>query len=81
MMDAAVRSPQLTATMMRLPAVLLAAKARAIDVAAVSLVAVPACTKVIGTMAGVTVRGIDPETEPDTALIVVVPGDAPVASP
>jgi hypothetical protein len=55
--------------------------ASAIVLAAVSLVAVADCTNVIGTTAGVTVRVADPEIVPDTAVIVVVPGAAAVASP
>src|SRR5262249_38945128 len=82
LIDGAVRSPQLTATTMRLPAVLLAVNAAAIVEAATSLVAPAVCTKAIVPAGGfVTVSGVDPETEPRTAPMVAVPAPTLAASP
>src|SRR5262245_749762 len=79
-MDGAVRSPQLAATTMRLPAVLAAVNVAAIVVAAALFVAPAAWTNTTGT-AAVTVKVVDPEMEPDAAVIVVEPAPVGVASP
>src|SRR5262249_59794306 len=49
--------------------------------AGASFVVPTACTKVTGTAAATTVRGVDPEIEPETAVMVVEPTAAAVARP
>ena len=81
LMDGAVLSPQLTATTIRFPAVVLAPKAWEMEELDESFVDPAVWIKLIATPAAVTVRVVDPETEPEVALIVVEPVPTLLANP